>query len=364
MTLVKQADRLIARSVIGSLLIVWLVLVGFDVLDQLVRQLGYVGQHQYTVTDAFIYIALTLPRRMYQHFGSAALVGGLLALGGLAASGELTALRAAGMSKLRIAASAMGAVAVLTLLVMAMGEIIAPTGDQQAHALQLRMRFGSVALAHGGGLWARDGNSFINARSAVASTKPGRNTVRLLDVRVYTLSADGQLQRFIHAHDAEQRGPGWTLDDVSTYRLDGASITNAHQAHMPWHTRLDSTVLRQSVIPADYLSMRDQRRNIRYLRSNGLNPAVYANAFWAHAIYPLNVLALVLCTMPFAFGTLRSGGLGRRIFVGMLLAIAWYFLQRVITGTAVVYGISPVLANLGPALILLAIGAVYFWRYG
>ena len=56
---------------------------------------------------------VTTPRRLYEMFGNAALIGGLLGLGGLAATGELTALRATGMSKLRIATSAVGIVAVL-----------------------------------------------------------------------------------------------------------------------------------------------------------------------------------------------------------------------------------------------------------
>ena len=52
----------------------------------------------FSLYDAIAYIMLTLPRRLYQMFSNAALIGGLLGLGGLAATGELTALRAAGMS--------------------------------------------------------------------------------------------------------------------------------------------------------------------------------------------------------------------------------------------------------------------------
>ncbi len=361
---IKRCDRLIASAVIGTLLIVWLVLVGFDALTQLIRQLGDVGQHGYTITDAIIYIALTLPRRMYEYFGNAALIGGLLGLGGLAASGELTALRAAGMSKLRIAASVVLIVGALTVLVVLMGETVAPVGDQQAQALQVRSRSHSLGLSSGGGLWARDGNHVINARNAIAVRHEGMPSVQLSDVRQFTLDKGGQLTRFMHAHDASHQGQHWILHQVRISDLTGHGVVAREVASLPWQTNLNPRVLEQSVVHPEYLSMRDLLRNMHYSRANGINAGVYSNAFWAHALYPLNVLALVLCAMPFAFGALRSGGLGKRLFVGILLAIGWYFLQRVITNTGTVYGLSPLLANLLPALGLLAVAGVYFRRHG
>ena len=165
--MVKRADRLIAFSVLGTLLLVWLVLAGFDSLLQFVRQLGNIGKNGFSLYDAIAYIMLTLPRRLYQMFSNAALIGGLLGLGGLAATGELTALRAAGMSKLRIAASAVGVIAVLTLAVVVMGETAAPFGDQHAQAIQVRMRSSNLGSTSSG-LWARDGGKIVIARKGVA----------------------------------------------------------------------------------------------------------------------------------------------------------------------------------------------------
>jgi lipopolysaccharide export system permease protein len=70
----------------------------------------------------------------------------------------------------------------------------------------------------------------------------------------------------------------------------------------------------------------------------------------------------VLCAMPFAFGALRSGGLGKRMFIGMLLAIGWYFLQQAMVNFGTVYGLSPLLANLLPASILALAAWLYFRR--
>lgn len=359
---VKRVDRLVAISVLGSLLMVWLVLTGFDAVTQLLRQLANVGKHGYTLNNAIVYVLVTSPRRAYEMFGNAALIGGLLGLGGLAGTGELTALRAAGMSRLRIAGSAVGVVAVLIVGVVILGETLAPWGDQQAQAMQLRMKSGNLGLGTDSGLWARDGNDIINARGTSLKQHDGVGTVQLSDVRVFTFTDDGQLSRFEWARTAEHNGRQWMLQDVRTTTLDATGTHASSAPTLPWKSSLNPQVLAQSVIQPQYLSMRDLRRNMHYLESNGESPGSYAVAFWGRALYPLNVLVLVLCAMPFAFGTLRSGGLGKRMFIGILLALGWYFLQQAMVNFGTVYGLPPLLANLLPATILAILAWVYFRR--
>lgn len=358
---IKRVDWLVALSMLGAVLTTWLVLTGFQAGTQLVRQLTHVGKNGYTVTNAVLYVLVTLPRRAYEMFGNAALIGGLLGLGGLAATGELTALRAAGLSRLRIAASAAGVVAILIVGVVILGETAAPWGDQQAQAMDLRMRSGALGSTSSG-LWARDGDNIINARGAVLRVGKPADRVQLTDVRVFTLTADGQLSRFEWAKTAEHDGHQWLLHDVRRSTLDAQGVHTTLLPTERWQSSLNPQVLAQSAIQPEHLSMRDLHRNMAYLESNGESPASYATAFWARVFYPLNVLVLVLCAMPFAFGTLRSGGLGKRIFIGMLLAVAWYFLQRVIVNFALVYGIGPMLANLLPATILSLSAWLYFRR--
>ena len=359
---IKRVDRLVAISVLGSLLMVWLVLTGFDAVTQFLRQLGSVGRNGYTMSNAVVYVLVTFPRRAYEMFGNAALIGGLLGLGGLAGSGELTALRAAGMSRLRIAGSAVGVVAVLIVGVVILGETAAPWGDQQAQAMQLRMKSGNLGMGTDSGLWARDGDDIINARGTTLKQHDGVSEVQLSDVRVFTFTGDGKLSRFQWARTAEHDGHQWVLHDVRSTTLD---VQGTHSTTIPsesWRSSLNPQVLAQSVILPQYLSMRDLRRNMRYLESNGESPGSYAVAFWGRALYPFNVLVLVLCAMPFAFGTLRSGGLGKRMFIGMLLAIGWYFLQQAMVNFGTVYGMPPLLANLLPAVLLACLAWLYFRR--
>jgi lipopolysaccharide export system permease protein len=357
---VKRVDWLIGVTVLGSMLLVWLVLVGLDAMLQFVRQLGFIGRNGYTLSNAIFYVIVTLPRRMYEMFSFAALIGGLLGLGGLASTGELTALRAAGMSRLRIAVSAVGIVAVLVVGVVIMGETIGPWGDQQAQALELRLRSGGNMGLTSSGLWARDGDRIINAKR----TAGDRTHVQLVDVRVFTLTPDGQqLSRFDQASTAEQVGKQWVLDNVRTSTIDDAGVHSQTSPKEQWDSRLDPEVLQQSLVLPQYLAMRDLQHIIDYKKKNGENTKPYEIPLWGRVMYPINVLVLALCAMPFAFGALRSGGLGKRIFMGMILAIAWYFVQKAVVSFGTVYGIPPLLANVLPAMLLVVLGWYYFRKH-
>ncbi len=359
---IKRADLLIAATVLGGLLLTWLVLTGLDTFMEFAKQIGGIGHNGYSLGKAVAYILLTVPRRAYQWFVFAALIGSLVGVGALATTGELTALRAAGMSKLRICLSVTGLVAVLMAGVFVLGETAAPAGGQHAQEIQLQRSSGQLRVRQGSGLWERDGNDIINAKAALARIEHGRREVELADVRVFGFNDTGELTSFRRAKLATQDGKSWVLHDVreTTVSPDGAiSTTSTQQA---WKTSLDPDVLQASVAHPEYLSLRDLSRSIDYLHANRQNPGVYLNAWWTRVFYPANTVLLVLCALPFGFGALRSGGLGKRLFLGVIVAIAWYFIQRAIISTGTVLGAPPFVINLIPALLLLAIAVWYYRR--
>lgn len=356
---IKRVDWLIGLSVLGWVLVVWLALVGLDAVIQFLRQLRFVGQDGYTVANAAFYVAVTIPRRMYEMYGSAALIGSLLGLGGLAATGELTVMRAAGMSRRRIVVSGMAVVAILVAGVMLMGETVGPIGDQLDQMMQAHLRHGGVD-AVGSGLWARDGDRIINARRTVLAMHRGHAQMQLFDVRIFTLTPDGQLVRFDHARTATHADGQWILRAVRDSVVAGGGVRSTTYALERWPSHIDPRVLEKSMIQPQYLSMRDQWLNMRYLEHNHQDVTTYAVPFWQRVLYPLNVLVLLACTLPMAFGSLRSGTLGKRMFAGIVLALAWYFGQQAIVTFGVVNGLAPLPANLLPAGLLAMLAWFHF----
>src|SRR5579859_5302228 len=151
----KKVDKLVAISVLSAVALAWGFIVGLDALITFLKEMNDVGTGQYTASKAVIYELLTLPRRAYEWFADAALIGGLIGMGMLAASGELTALRAAGLSKLRICVSVIFSLTVLTAIVTLMGETIGPRGQQKAEQLQITAKAKDVSVGKAGANWAR-----------------------------------------------------------------------------------------------------------------------------------------------------------------------------------------------------------------
>ena len=356
---IKRVDRLVAMAVLSSVALTWLTIVGFDAFRIFISELNDVGQGQYTLTKAITYVLLTIPRRCYEMFSYSALIGGLLGLGGLAGSGELTALRAAGLSKLRICASVVFALTTLTAVVMLVGETIGPYGEQKAQALQLAAKSKDIALAKGGSLWARDGDTVINARRGRARG----GSVELSGVRVFEFDPEGRLTSLSLAERAVHASNAWTLYNVrrTTFAVDSASSTIKAEDH--WESGLDPALLSLSIVQAQYMTLRDLSRNIFYLERNKQDASTFRQAYWERLFYPVSVLALAFCAVPFAFGTLRSGGLAKRLFIGMVLALCFYFAQRAIVNMGAVYGVHPAIANLMPPILLAVLAFAYFRKH-
>ena len=74
------------------------------------------------------------------------------------------------------------------------------------------------------------------------------------------------------------------------------------------------------------------------------------------------MLALCLAAIPFAFGTLRSGGMGKRLFVGIVFSLAFWLLQTQFVKLAAVYKFDFRLAYMIPPALMLAVSAYLFRR--
>lgn len=359
--LLKRVDRLVAMAVLGSVALTWVVIVSLDAFRTFIIELNSVGHAHYTVAKAAAYVLLTVPRRFYEMFGYAALIGSLLGLGGLANSGELTALRAAGLSKLRICASVLLGLGLLTAAVALLGETIGPYGEARAQILQVAAESKDVALSRGGALWARDGETVIRAQRGHVHGRKGE--IDFDGMRVFEFDPAGRLISLALADSAAHVAGRWIFHGVrhTVFGVDSARSTE--QPEMGWKSDLDPHVLARSLVQTQYMTLRDLYRNIAYLDRNHQDASSFRGAYWARMFYPFNVLILAFCAVPFAFGALRSGGLSKRLFIGIVLALGFYFLQRAIVSFGAVYGLDPALANLIPPLLLIAIATAYFRRH-
>ena len=345
----------LARNVLLATLAAWAVLLSFDAIISFVAELRDVGKENYTLSHALLYTLLTVPRRMYEEFPTVAVIGSLLGLGGLAARSELTVMRAVGLSKLQMGLAALLPLMGLTVLMVISIETVGPAGEQRAQELA-NSKSKQMIMARYSGLWAREGNLFFNARgNSAPRTANGQTWVELEDVRLYQFDDKGRLQSLAHADKAIHSKQGWVLKDVERTYFDARSVHVEKVASERWQTELDDSTLAAQLSRPRYLTSAELRSNIDYLRRNQLDALKFESAYWSRWFYPYNVVVLCLATLPFAFGSLRSGGFGKRLFLGILIGIGALLVQRMFVGLADVYRFDVRWALLFPPLVIWAV---------
>jgi lipopolysaccharide export system permease protein len=327
-----------------------LVLVGFF---ELVAELEEV-KGEYTASLVYTYVLLGLPRYCYELFPLATLLGSLVGLGVLASNSELLAMRAAGVSIARIVLSVLKTGLLVLVIVAIIGEYLAPKAEQQAQRMKNAALSGQISLKTRYGFWSRDGNTFINIRQILPDSQ-------LADISIYEYSEDARLRRAIHADRASYQSGGWVMQDVKQSDFTEIGISVTRKNHQDWHANLEPSALDVLTVKPHMLAAWDLWRYIDYLQKNGQASINYEVAFWGKLTTPLVTMVMLFLSIPFVFGSLRSVGVGQRIFIGAMLGIAFYLLNRVFSYMAVVYSLPGLFSAFFPLMLFLAL-AIWMLR--
>jgi lipopolysaccharide export system permease protein len=358
--IVSLIDLYIGRRIAISFLFVAGVLLAMFFFIELVEALRDYGRGGFDLAAMLSYVTLIQPGRMYEVLPVAALVGALAGLSTLAASSELVAMRAAGLSMTRLIGSALKVGVALALAGMALGEFVVPYAEGKAQADRARA-LSTAMKTRTGGLWMRDGSAFLNIgevlpdgkllnftlyefeASANTACKPPRNADRCEPARLRT---------YVHAERARLEDGQWRLKKVRISEI-GASVVTRQLETDTRATSLTPEVVDAFAIKPDSLSLASLWRYIAHLERHGQDISRYRLAFWQKLLLPAAILVMVLLATPFVFQPIRSGALGRHIFIGVLLGLGFIAMNRSFGYLGLIYGLPPLIGAVLPLLLFL-----------
>ena len=291
---------------------------------------------------------LSVPAAAWRLFPVSALLGALLGLGALAAHGELVAMRLAGFSRLRLLRSVLQAGVLMLVLVVALGETLAPAAERQARLQRALALFDRVALAGEQGLWVRDGSRFVNVAALDADGS-------LAGVSVFDFGPDRRLRSSLHAGRARHDDNGWRLLDVRESLFGDRRVETRSSASRAWQTTLTPTLVKVLALDPGAMALGELRRYIRYLHDSHLDTAPYRMAYWGRLAAPLSALAMLALAVAFVLRGAGRGGAGRRLFAGILIGLLYTLLDDLLAQAGLVYGLpAPAVAALPSLLVGLA----------
>ena len=350
----KVINRYIAVEMLKSTAMALFFLLSLVLVITFADEIDDMGEGQYGLLEIFKYLALTAPRNFYELMPAAALLGALLTLGGMANNYELTAMRAAGVSRWQIILSTLRVGVLLMFVSLFVSEFIAPSSEQAAQMLKFTAKNEQVALRTKYGFWTRDGETYLNIREIL-------NSLELKDVSIYEMTGNNELKYATHASRATFVNDKWRLDGVQQTNINetGVEVSNSESALLD--SLLDPELLDVIVVKPERLSIMGLASYISFLQDNGQDATSFIVAMTSKLIRPFVILVMLLIAIPMVLGVKRASSTGTRILIGALIGIGFNLIDRLFGNVGVLYGLHPVIAASLPFLLALS-GSIFTIR--
>lgn len=338
----NTARRYLATEIYRSSSVVLMALVGLFSFFALVDDLDQVGRGGFKLYHLLFLELLALPTRIYDILPIGLLIGAILALAGLAQRHELVILRVSGVSGMRLLGMLWLVSVPVMLLAIVLAEWLTPAAEIKLNETRLTITGSAGGRSSGvlrSGYWFKEdapsGERIIN----VGTMQAGGSAT---DVTLYDFTSSRQLASITQAKTASFGTNELRLHDVAVTtvsptlesalhagtRATEAPVVVTHEAERTVSTTLTPELLLARVLTPERMSFTDLLDYVGYLNKNHLTSNRQIVAIWRKLIYPFTLLAMITIAAPIGFMQTRRGGVGVKIFLGILLGVGFFMLNQ------------------------------------
>ena len=348
-------DRYIARAVTSGCLMACFVMLSIFAFVDFVSQLNSVGTGDYGALQAAVFVLLRLPQRLYDLSPSILLLGGILSLGAMAANSELIVMRASGISTMRITRSVLQTGFVIAILVALLGEYVVPSATRTAKTYRAQAMEKKLIVGGTNDIWARDGNRYVNVKQILPDHQ-------LRNIYVYELDDHRQISAMIYAEHAQFLDEEWVLDGIKRSDISDTGVITSFEKQLRLKRLILLELFTVLELESKDMSAVELLTYSRYLQENKLDDGEYKLAFWIKIFTPLTCLAMLMIAMPIVFATTpRSGGVGQRLMLALLIGIVYFVINRSINHLGLALNVAPILSASIPLFMVMVV-SLYFMR--
>jgi lipopolysaccharide export system permease protein len=344
---VSILSQYLMRTILASTALVLLVLLAIAGLFDFIAELGDI-QGDYQTPQAILFTALRLPNVAFEMLPVAVLIGSLLGLGALAGNSEIIVMRSAGLSIGRLAGMVALSGSVLLVLTALLGEFIGPPLDFYARDMRNQARY-QQGEELGRSAWVKDGPVYLHLQRVNSEFEFGT-------IYLFRFNEDNQLASIAQAENSGiDEQDNWVLENLreTRFRDDGVQVVESSMAVESFE--VNSELLGSSLVKPLSLSARGLLLYIDYLKRNNLDSSQYESEIWNRASRTLTVLVMPILALAFVFGSLRSGGAGSRLIIGVVIGLAYYLASETLANSGQVFNLNPVVVNWLPFIALCGI---------
>ncbi len=332
------------RTVITMTMLVLVVLLALAGLFEFIAELDDT-QGSYQTPQAILFTALRLPNLAFEMLPVAALIGSLLGLGALAGNSEIIVMRAAGLSVKRLAMMVSLSGVVMLIATGLLGEFIGPPLDFYARNMRVEARYGQDDDRLGNETWVKDGAVYLHLERVNPEFEFG-------NLYMYRFDED-RLESIAVAENAGiDENDDWILENLreTRFQRDGVQVTESSREIESFE--VNAELLGSSLAKPLSLSAREMLTYIDYLKRNNLDATQYETEFWYRISRTYTVLIMPVLALSFVFGSLRTGGAGGRLMIGVVIGLAYYLASETLANSGQVFDLDPLFVTWLPSMTL------------
>ena len=339
---VKTARRYLATEIYRSSSIVLAALVGLFSFFAVVDDLDQVGRGGFKLYHLLFLEVLALPTRIYDILPIGLLIGAILALAALAQRHELVILRVSGVSGMRLLAMLWMVSVPVMILALILAEWLTPVAEVKLNETRLTITGSAGGRSSGvlrSGYWFKEDTAAGERIINVAALQAGGGAS---EVTLYDFTPERRLASVIQAKTANFGTNELRLHDVAVTTIaptlesslhGGTRVTDApvkvtREAERTVSTTLTPELLLARVLTPERMSFTDLLDYVGYLNRNHLVSDRQIVAIWRKLIYPFTLLAMITIAAPIGFMQTRRGGVGVKVFLGILLGVGFFMLNQ------------------------------------
>ncbi len=368
----RTARRYLAREIYRSTSVVLLALLGLFMFFTLVDELDTVGE-KFPLTALFYLQALSVPTRLYDLLPIGLLIGAILALAGLAQRNELVILRVSGVSGMGMLKMLWIISIPIVLAATVLSEFITPIAEIKSSEANLLMR----GRVEGGrlvsGYWFKEptsdgGTRIINIGRLLASGNAA-------DLRIYEFPDGTALSLMSTAESARFVDGNLIMENVIETRIapevkevladakvsERPVVVKEKIASRKVETTLSAERLVARILTPERMTLKALHDYIQYLEHNQLQSDRQVVAVWRKLAYPFTLVVMLTIAAPIGFMQTRRGGVGAKVFLGILLGTGFFMINQLALNVGLLYKWPPVVTALLPNVTatLLALTAIF-----
>ncbi|WP_159991281.1 LPS export ABC transporter permease LptG [Pelistega ratti] len=362
----RTARRYLASEIYRTTLGVMLVLLGLFTFFEMIDTLDNLNE-RFSFLSMLYLQALQIPTRLYDLLPISLLIGAVIALAGLAQRNELVILRVSGISSKKLLLMLWVITIPIMVIATLLSEIATPFAEEKTSEVTLSV-LGKSSNKMNSGYWFREPIDDSHYRVINIRKLNSLNEISTVVIFEYNTQKN-EFSRMITAQKAALQNGILSLNhvNITTSLIDiqttlsqadapiqqVSSIQQLNQLEFP--TSLTTERLVATELQPDRMSTINLLNYIQYLEENHLQSNRHIVALWRKGSYPFTLLVMITLAAPIGFVQNRKGGVGAKIFIGILIGIIFFMANQLALNVGMLNNLPPWLTALLPNIIALTL---------